>query len=236
MRWMFRIVPVAMLLMLMAFPAQADDAEPTLKTITSARQANIFMHNGKPIDYCQFTFENYNRAYGVCHTVADLPEFEYVTGDLYEEVYYDGTAYVRFRDEATWYSMPDETYDPAMTVEQAYRNYITPPFTLTNLGKTRTINGVAVNQYQYWHGQSWRFPDSPVTGAHDLFVTDDGWLLGFANSWTGTFPVSDPGVIHLFISFSDINQPLKVYKPDPAKVKPATSAMFLRSKLIRRSR
>lgn len=232
MRWIFRIISIAML-MIMALPAQADDVDPTLKPITSARQANIFMHNGKPIDYCQYTFETYNRAYGVCHTVADLADFEYEAGFLLEDVYYDGTYYYRLNDDPTWYSMPDDTYDPAMTIDQAYRNYIAPPYTLKNLGKTRTINGVAVNQYQYWHGQSWRFPDSPVTGAHDLFVTDDGWLLGFANSWTGTFPTAEPGVIHLFISFSDINQPLKVYPPDASKVQPATSATFLRSRIIR---
>jgi hypothetical protein len=181
-RWRVTGTVLGLLLCLLSAAAGAAaprEAEPTLAPLTSVRMQSIFYTDlDGPILVCQRRIESWQRWHDTCRSLAASPYYpNYETGDVVENVLYDGLFYSRRNAETTWaVTSAEAAHDPALTLTAGLFGI---PFeaAVTDLGSL-TIGGTPTTHYQYWSiDKAYNQSLGDVQPVYDHFVAADGLVI-----------------------------------------------------------
>jgi hypothetical protein len=215
---------VAALLLLIAIcvaslAAQEQGAAlPELAPVNSMRSNTAWTFNGVPLMVCQGEWASWNRAHETCQFLSAVPGSTLGAGDVMERVLYDGTRYVRINQDATWIASVDQSYRPEFTINDGFTN-ITFHAVLSRLGAVM-VNNVATTQYQFWSVDEAFNEASGGQAVHDLFVSNDNYVVKTQFSRRGLIDGFGQGELAAVWVFSDFNTPLDVAPPPMEQVQP----------------
>lgn len=193
--------------------AAPHEEGPVLAPLTSVRMQSIFFTDlDGPILVCRRRIESWQRWHDTCQSLATSPYYpDYETGDVVENVLYDGLFYSRRNAETTWAVTPAEaTHDPALTLTAGLFGI---PFeaAITDLGSL-TISGIPTTHYQYWSlDKVYNQSLGGVQPVYDQFVAADGLVIQDEASLRGS------NTLTRVRGYTQHNTPIAV-APPPANV------------------